>query len=475
MIWIFLTVLLSSVISLFGTEAVRRYALRTSMIDRPNARSSHTVPTPRGGGLAIVVAILVVLGLLLVLLPDQRKTTIGILGGGLLIAIIGLADDRFDLSAKVRLCAQFLSAIWLLAWLGGTGPVGLMGWDLRLVALPSAVLFVIWSTNVYNFMDGLDGFAGVQAVVAATAAALLASQAGDTLLAFTMLATSGAAAGFLVWNWPPAKIFMGDCGSGFLGFLFAATALAAHRHGTFSIGSSMMLLSIFFVDATLTLLRRIAQGEKWYEAHRSHAYQLATQLGANHKQVTLCALGLFATAACLAIMLEWQTRWSTLLAITYATAVVGIWLAINWLFVGRTQTLTSINSQKVKEQSTPEETSTGTHAKVFYLRFRRFQSQLRSWRSTMPHNDLLAEATGIASQLGYTVSHDWLDGCGSGNVQAAGEKWILLDFNMTKRDQIRQILLIIQEEAEQLELLSDNLRSALELAASDAHQLNKAA
>lgn len=470
MTWIFLAVLIPSMISLWGTEVVRRYAIKTSMVDIPNHRSSHTVPTPRGGGVAIVIAIVAMLGLLTWLLPEQRKTAVGILGGGLLVAAIGLLDDRFELSAKIRLCVQLLAATWLLAWVGGIGPITLLGVDLHLVGLPVAVLFIVWSTNVFNFMDGLDGFAGGQAIVAAMAGAFLCLRGGDSLLAFTMLATCGAAAGFLVWNWPPAKIFMGDGGSGFLGFLFAATAIAAHKHGTISLTAGVMLVMIFLVDATLTLIRRIVQGEQWYKPHRSHAYQLATQLGASHKQVTIVSIGFFSIAAALAIFAADGSRTSTLLIVLYASAIVAVWLAINWLFVGREQTLASINTE-----GKPAETTAREKATVFYLRFTRLHSQLRSRRSIMPQNDLLAEATGVASQLGYTVSHDWLDGSGGGNLEAAGEKWILLDFNMTKRDQIRQILLTIQDEADHLDALSSDMKDALLRAKSESQLSTKAA
>lgn len=457
-------ILLPALVSLWGTKAVRNYALRTSMIDVPNHRSSHQVPTPRGGGFAIVAGVLGAISVLTLLFPDQRSTALGLLGSGLLIASVGLLDDRFELSARVRLLVQGVSAVWLLAWVGGVGTYSWYGADLTIPALAVAALFIVWSTNLYNFMDGLDGFAGSQALVAAMVAAFLCLRAGDPLLGYTMLATAGAAAGFLVWNWPPAKIFMGDCGSGFLGFLFAATAIAAHRNGSMSMSASLTLLLVFLMDATFTLLRRIVQGERWHQAHRTHAYQLATQMGASHKQVTVVSLGLFCTAAAVTACLELQIRGATMLAVGFGSCLAGIWLAINWLFVGRTQILASINRRN-EEASRDFQVDASSAAKG-YLHYTRFKSRLRSWRSIMPKNDLLAEATGVASRLGYTVSHDWLDGCGGGHIEAAGEKWILLDFNMTRRDQIRQILLTIQHEAEQLDSLSDDLRLALREAAT---------
>ncbi len=473
MIWIFLAVLAPSLVSLLGTEIVRRYAVRTAMVDVPNDRSSHSVPTPRGGGIAMVVGILGMLGLLTTLLPEQRATAIGILGGGLMVAAIGMLDDRFDLSARVRLITQIAAAVWLLAWLGGVGPIEFFGLDFSILMLPVAVLFIVWSTNVFNFMDGLDGFAGGQAVVASTAASFLCLASGDSLLSYLMLATSGAAAGFLVWNWPPARIFMGDCGSGFLGFLFASTSIVAHKNGSISITAGITLLLVFLIDATLTLFRRMYQGEQWYKPHRSHAYQLATQLGATHRQVTLMSIVLFTAAATLAIAAAKPNTFSTIAVVAYATVIVGVWLAINWLFIGRTKALSSINMER--DVSTNPD-GLEDIAALMYLRFTRLHSKYQSWRSLVPQDELLAEATGVASRLGYNVSHDWLDGCGGGSCQAAGEKWILLDFNMAKSDQIRQILLTIHDEANGLDALSNDMREALCKAKTDAWQnIGKAA
>jgi len=467
MMWIFLAVLVPSLVSLFGTEIVRRYAIRTSMVDIPNDRSSHTVPTPRGGGIAMVFGITGTLVLLTVLLPEQRSAAIGILGGGLMVAGIGMLDDRYDLSARVRLITQFAAAVWVLFWLGGVGHVELLGFNLSIAMLPVAALFIVWSTNVFNFMDGLDGFAGGQAVIASTAAAFLCLASSDSLLAFLMLSTSGAAAGFLVWNWPPARIFMGDCGSGFLGFLFASTAIAAHKNGSISITAGITLLLVFLIDATLTLLRRMYQGEQWYKPHKSHAYQLATQLGASHRQVTLISIVLFTAAASLAIVAASPTAFSTIAVVAYAASIVGVWLAINWLFIGRTQALSSIN---MEGRVTPKPDGMSDIAAAMYLRFTQLQTKYQSWRSVVPQDELLAEATGVASRLGYNVSHDWLDGCGGGSCEAAGEKWILLDFNMAKSDQIRQILLTIHDEANGLDMLSNDMRAALIKAKTESWQ-----
>jgi len=480
MIWIFLTVLLPSIASLMGTEAVRRYALRTSMIDVPNDRSSHTVPTPRGGGIAIAASVILALVVLTLALPSHRLTAVGILGGGLLIALVGLLDDRFDLSAKSRLAVHFAASAWFLFCIGGvTIPqldsikLGIAGVFL-LSAL--AAVFLVWCTNLYNFMDGLDGFAGGQAVIASLAAAMICLANGDSLLAYLMLATAGAAAGFLVWNWPPAKIFMGDCGSGFLGFLFGATVLAGYQRGSIPLSAGLMLLIVFLSDSTLTLLRRVAAGERWYQPHRTHAYQLATQLGASHRQVTIASMMAFAVAAALSIYMATRRDTGIMLLVGYAIVIFGVWLLINTLIVGRRKVLATITpsggeSRMFRELLQDEATSDANDvfaqpASALYLRLRRIQSR---WigRSDMPKKDLLTEVKGVASELGYNVSHDWLDGCGGGRCEVAGEKWILLDFNMSKKDQVKQIILAIHEEVDRADAISEELRSEMVKTAGD--------
>lgn len=289
--------------SLALTGLVRRYALARALLDVPNARSSHTVPTPRGGGIAIAG---VVLGgaLLLALvgaLPGRVATAL--VGGGALVAWIGWRDDRRHVPAPLRAAAHAAAALWAVAWLGGlptislgaaTVPLGGAGWAV-------AVVGVVWCVNLYNFMDGIDGIAGTEALTTAGAMGAVLLAAGHGALGTVALLVAGAAAGFLYWNWAPARIFMGDAGSGFLGYVLAVLALAAENAGAVpAIALLTALLAVFVVDATLTLLRRMARGERWSQAHRSHAYQRAVQSGLSHTQVTLTVLAanvLFAVLA----------------------------------------------------------------------------------------------------------------------------------------------------------------------------------
>jgi Fuc2NAc and GlcNAc transferase len=280
------------------TGLVRRHAMQQGILDIPNARSSHTQPTPRGGGVAIagVILVTVVLSGLLEWVPSG--TAIGFVLGGVLIAAIGYYDDRKGLSARVRIAVHLLAATLavgaLLHFGDGARPLPLLPGAL---AFALFIIGVVWSTNLFNFMDGIDGIAGSQAAFVSLASAALVSLAHGTSSPWLILpvVTGGACVGFLVWNWPPAKIFMGDAGSGFLGFWLACMALALDSIGLLSIWTSTILGSLFIADATVTLLRRAVRGERWYEAHRSHAYQVLARRWNSHLGVTglVCCVNLF--------------------------------------------------------------------------------------------------------------------------------------------------------------------------------------
>ena len=268
------------------TALVRRYLVRRRVLDIPNGRSSHSVPTPRGGGVSIIVVFL-----LTVLLFVQRGAISSSLGsalavGGLVVAVAGLLDDRFRVSAWLRLLIHFAAAGWALWRLDGIGPLhlGWISWDWGWVGQILALVGLVWMINLYNFMDGIDGLAGVEALCASALGGLLLARGG---LAEGALALAGASAGFLVWNWPPAKIFMGDVGSGFLGFVFGVLAISSAKERPWLLWAWLILLSVFIVDSTLTLIRRLTTGARWYEAHCSHAYQHAARRWGSHAKVTL--------------------------------------------------------------------------------------------------------------------------------------------------------------------------------------------
>ena len=281
-------------LSLLMTAGLRRYALARSVIDVPNARSSHTVPTPRGGGVAIVVTFLLSLvGVVLSGAGDSR-TLAALGGGGALIAIIGFMDDHGHIPARWRLLGHFVAAAWMLAWMGGLPPLTLLGWQVDLGWLGGvlAAVYLVWLLNLYNFMDGIDGIASIEAITVCLGAASLYSLAGLGGHAVLPLLLAAAVAGFLFWNFPPAKIFMGDAGSGFLGIVLAGLSLQAAWAAPQLFWCWLILLGVFVVDATFTLIRRLLRGDKVYEAHRSHAYQFASRHYGKHLPVTLAVAGL---------------------------------------------------------------------------------------------------------------------------------------------------------------------------------------
>lgn len=278
--------------ALMMTAILRRYALAKSIIDIPNARSSHAIPTPRGGGVSIVVAFL---GALLILAANDQVEPHALLalgGAGSVIAIIGFMDDHGHIAARWRLLGHFFAAAWALAWLGGMPPLELLGTTLALgwVGHVLAAFYLVWMLNLYNFMDGIDGIASVEAITACLGACLLYGLAGVTGLSWAPLLLAAAVAGFLFWNFPPARIFMGDAGSGFLGIVLGVLSLLAAWQSSALLWGWLILLGVFVVDATFTLARRLFRGEKVYEAHRSHAYQFASRRHQGHLSVTLGVL-----------------------------------------------------------------------------------------------------------------------------------------------------------------------------------------
>lgn len=277
------------ILSLLMTAGIRRYALARSVMDVPNARSSHTVPTPRGGGVAIVLTfLLATVGLMLAGAVDSH-VLVALGGGGALIAIVGFMDDHGHIPARWRLLGHFIAAAWMLGWLGGLPPFTIfgLGLDLGWGGSMLAAVYLVWLLNLYNFMDGIDGIASIEAISVCVGVAVLYSLSGLEQYAVLPTVLAAAVAGFLVWNFPPAKIFMGDAGSGFLGIVLGGLSLQAAWISPELLWCWLILLGVFIVDATFTLIRRLLRGDKVYEAHRSHAYQFASRTFGRHLPVTL--------------------------------------------------------------------------------------------------------------------------------------------------------------------------------------------
>lgn len=279
--------------SLGLTYGLRKYALARSLMDIPNARSSHSVPTPRGGGVAIVVSFLVALVAVVIAGGLERSVSFALLGAGGFVALVGFLDDHGHIAARWRLLAHFVAASWALGWLGGAPALLIFGmqFDLGWLGGAAGAVYLVWLLNLYNFMDGIDGIASVEAICVCLGGALLYALLGQSGLALLPLTLAAAVAGFLFWNFPPARIFMGDAGSGFLGIVLGIMSIQAGRVEPVLFWSWVILLGVFVVDATFTLARRLLRGDKVYEAHRSHAYQYASRRFGRHLPVTL-AVGL---------------------------------------------------------------------------------------------------------------------------------------------------------------------------------------
>lgn len=269
------------------TGVLRGYALHKKLMDIPNARSSHSVPTPRGGGVAIVVVCLLALPALAWLGLVADAVVYGLAGAGLLVALVGWRDDHGHAPALVRLLVHFSAAAWGLYWLGGPMALPLLGWTLEGVWLwAPLLLYLVWVLNLYNFMDGIDGIAGVESLTVCVSGALLAWWAlpEANVALYGLLAV--ASLGFLIWNFPPAKIFMGDAGSGFVGLWLGLLSVYAGHQAPELFWGWVILLAMFVADATLTLFFRWWRRENLFEAHRSHAYQHRAVVW-GHKATTL--------------------------------------------------------------------------------------------------------------------------------------------------------------------------------------------
>ncbi len=302
------------------------------VLDMPVHRSLHVTPVPRSGGVAIVLSVLccVALAWSIGWLPVEGAV-VWWGGAALLLAVTGMVDDRWGLSAGLRLLIQLLAALLLLT----------SGWTLQKLHLPglelalpdplawlSSILFLLWMINLYNFMDGMDGFSGGMAVIGFLAYAWLGWQAGD--LSFTLLALiiAGASLGFLLFNFPPARIFMGDAGAPVLGLMAAALALWAEAEDLFPLWVSLLIFSVFIVDATFTLLRRLLRGEKIWQAHRQHVYQRVVLRGWSHTRTVLWSYVLMLGSALSAVFAaNSQPVWQWL--------VLGIWGMLYAVLIGR--------------------------------------------------------------------------------------------------------------------------------------------
>lgn len=318
-------------VAFFVTYILARPNSRFKVLDYPNERSLHTTPTPRIGGLAICAGILVGIVVASFVL-DADAPLMWIAGAALLVATVSFGDDLLSVPAALRLSAHIVAAGLLVAG----------GLDLRHPWLPGVesdlpepltslvgVLFAVWMVNLYNFMDGMDGFAGGMAFIGFGSFAALGWLAGNDSFLLLNLIVAVAALGFLAFNFPPARIFMGDVGSSTLGLLAAAFALLGVHKQVFPFWVGMLVFSPFLTDATVTLARRALRGEKVWTAHKSHYYQRLVLLGWSHKKVTLSAYCLMILSGLSALGVTGQgatVQWTVIVVwiVVYAAVIVSI-------------------------------------------------------------------------------------------------------------------------------------------------------
>ncbi|MBI1318971.1 MAG: glycosyl transferase [Candidatus Hydrogenedens sp.] len=298
------------------TGIVLRHLRRRAILDLPNERSSHTRPTPRGGGW----------GVMLTLLPAWAAIAwtagaglLPLLAGAALLMAVSWIDDLRGLGAPLRFLAQTAAVAAGIAVLP-SGELVFQGWLPPALDRAAAGFCWLWFVNLFNFMDGIDGIAGSEAAAIGLGLAAVAALAGlPPVLVWLGAAAAGAAVGFLVWNWHPAKLFMGDVGSVPLGYLLGWLLLALAGSGAWP--AALLLPLYFLADATVTLLRRLARGERVWQAHREHFYQQAVQAGRSHAAVVRAVIVANAVLIALAVL---SVRFGWVMVIPGAVVVIGL-------------------------------------------------------------------------------------------------------------------------------------------------------
>lgn len=316
-------------------SGIRRWALRSNLLDIPNPRSSHTRPVPRGGGLAIVVISLIGLITIWILRPAWPWSALFVyVSGAALIAVVSLLDDLGSLPNWVRFAAHSLGAALVILGFGYWGSMDLpllgavpLGW----LGLIITFLWIVGLTNAYNFMDGIDGIAGGQAIVAGLGWTILGWSDNQPLVAALGLLLAASSLGFLGHNWSPARIFMGDVGSAFLGYTFAVLPIVMAQYDPRFALAGVLLVWPFVFDTVFTFLRRLYNRENVFTAHRSHLYQRLVATGFSHKIVASLYIGLaiIGLVCSVALVMEW--RWADYLtAIVMVVAPLILWLGTRW-------------------------------------------------------------------------------------------------------------------------------------------------
>ncbi|HET6564381.1 MAG TPA: glycosyltransferase family 4 protein [Xanthomonadales bacterium] len=316
--WFFL--LTVTIAAFLLTGLTTWFVTRQGMLDLPGERHSHLVATPRGGGLGIVLAVLVMTWLN----PLSQAVPVFwwhcLAPGFAVLALVGFLDDRFSLSVPLRLLVQLTASLYLLA----CGQQS--GWTLGIWLWIAAPLFLVWMTNLYNFMDGSNGMAAMQGVFAGLVIAVLFYQSGDTSSALLAATLAAACTGFLPWNLGNARVFMGDAGSIALGYLLAGLLVFGVMTGAFASAVAWMVMLVFICDSSLTLAARVIRGERWYTPHKQHIYQRLIANGWSHNRVMwLYQLINFLLVIPVIVVAVSYPEWAEVIAISTTLALAIAW------------------------------------------------------------------------------------------------------------------------------------------------------
>jgi len=322
--------LLFFIVTLLLTGCYRTLALKYAVLDRPVERSNHSSPIPVGGGLTIAIVFLAASTHYYFTGSLTQNQFLAILSAGF-IALIGFADDCFRLDIRWRIPGQIAASLWVVFCLGDLPAVNFLIFELNSQWLLKlcAILSLLWLLNLYNFMDGIDGLAAGELLFVSVMSLLLVINVQDGVTALLSATLFTAAAGFLVWNWPPARIFMGDAGSSFIGFSLGVLALISIQQGSLNLWTWVILLGVFVTDATVTLLRRVLNGDAWHQGHSTHAYQHAVRKYKSHGKVTITVVVLnFAWLAPMAWLSVLQPRFGLLWCLLALTPLLLIALRL---------------------------------------------------------------------------------------------------------------------------------------------------